>query len=585
MVPLCGSHKDFAMRFAPITPLLLSVLVTCLGGCAATRMTNETIDNANVSISHRQEAIRNPVLDSSSFVVEPTFYAARRPLEVKQIEPSEQLPASFHNQQTSVQEKGMVSLDELTSLISQVSGTRVSVMQDVYDGQEGGGVSRAQQAAPQPATGAEAPTDPSAPPSLPPLPVGGAAVTPGTTEAIEMSRPSESLSVRGFQYKGNLAGLLESITSRFNLSWRWNNNRVEIYRYETRRFMLNALAGTSNSSSTLSLSASSSTGGGGGGGTSGSTGQSVNTSVDMDIWKEVEDALKEILTEGGTYSMIPSAGMITVRDTPASLRVVGAHIAEFNRIFSRQVTINVEVYAVERRDGDQYGVDWQAFWSRAASNYGFTLTSGLSGQSGGAGSGNPTFTVDFTDPNSAWTGSNAMATALSTLGRTSLLTSGTAISLNGQAVPFNVSREKAYLAEYSTNVSGGDTGTLTTTLTPDTITEGFSMNFLPRVLEDNSVMLRYSVDLASIEGIETFETPDGLSAIQLPQRALRNFMQNVTIRSGETLVLTGYQQVNASKSSSGPLSGAAWALGGQKNDQISTATVVITVTPYVNQSQ
>lgn len=177
---------------------------------------------------------------------------------------------------------------------------------------------------------------------------------------------------------------------------------------------------------------------------------------------------------------------------------------------------------------------------------------------------------------------NAAIQALSTLGKTSLVTSGSVISLNGQTVPLNVSREVAYLQSSSTTVSG-DSGVSSSTLTPGLVTEGFAMNFTPRVTDGNNIIMRYTVDLSSIEKITDFSTPDGTSTIQLPQRLVRNFMQNVSVRSGETLVLTGFQQVGGTDTSSGTGASWAWFLGGSKKANSTNRTIVIVVTPFVTQ--
>jgi len=577
------------MRRFLLTTLSIALSMT-LFGCTATRTSTKVLKVANNEVTHRQETIRKPVLDSSSFEVSPTFYAAKEPLKAKQIEPSELLPRIFKEKNTKVNEKGYVSLDEMVTRLTDLSGNLIAVLPDVYDGIEkssrtssrpsqGTPVNASSSASPDPSNPAVAST----PPALPPLPIGGVSIDTTTGSVTDFNRPTETLMVQGFYYDGNLAGLLDAVAVKFGISWRWNNKYVEFYRYETRRLFLDPIDGSSSSSSNLSLSASTSSSSGSGG-TSGSTGQSISSSTKQDVWNDVEKAIKELLSDGGTFTAVPSAGIITVRDTPRNLDIIETHVKELNKIFSRQVVLNVEVYSVERRDSDQTAIDWSTFWSRASSNFGFALTSGLTNTaSPGGGTFGPTLTADFTDPTSPFTGTSAVFSALSTLGKTTLLTSGEAITTNGQSVPFNISREKAYLKQYSTNITGGDTGTVSTTLTPDTISEGFSMSFLPKILEDNTVKLRYSVDLASIEGIETFETPDGLAAIQLPQRSVRNFMQNVDIRSGETLVLTGFQQLSASQSSSGPLSGNAWFLGGSKGADLSTVTVVITVTPYVTQ--
>jgi type IVB pilus formation R64 PilN family outer membrane protein len=365
-----------------------------------------------------------------------------------------------------------------------------------------------------------------------------------------------------------------------NLSWRWNSDRIEIFRYETKMFKINALAGTTDVNTTLDTTstssvASSGAGGGGQQGNEGSSGQRTTIASNFDLWTDVTNVLKGILSDKGTLTIASSAGTISVRDTPMVLSQVEAQVREFNRIYSRQVKLNVEVYAVENSASDNYGTDFQLAWGQAAGKYGIEYSNNGTGSTG---TGPGLSAVINTGP---FAGSRAIVQALTSIGNTTLLTSGSVSSLNGQSVPMNVSTEQAYLQSYSTTLTSGDAGNSTTTLTPGVVTGGFSMHFTPHVLEDSKVMLRYSIDLSSVDNIATFEAPDGNSAIQLPTRSVRNFMQNVNVKSGQTLVLTGFQQTSDNTNNSGPFSSKAWFLGGKKNATKSTKTIVIVVTPYI----
>ena len=295
----------------------------------------------------------------------------------------------------------------------------------------------------------------------------------------------------------------------------------------------------------------------------------------MEIWHEVEAAVKSVMTSDGKLSMTPSAGTLTVRDTPVALRQVEAQITEFNRIYSRQITLNVEVYSVERTKADNNAVDWHLAWGEAANKLGIKL-----GSTGGAAGGTSAFTIS--SMGGPFNGSSLAVALLSTVGKTTLLTSVPVTTLNGQTVPVNISREQAYVASVSSTVSSGSLGgAQTESITPGVVTDGFSMNVMPRILEDNSVIIRFAVDLATINGITTFTSPNGLSSVQLPQRSVRDFLQNVKVKSGQTVVLTGFQQVTGTENGQGPGSPKAWFLGGSRNSTATDRTLVIVITPYI----
>lgn len=495
---------------------------TALSGCATTRDVNALNRSAGDSVYARAEAARQPQLTSSTFVVNKGFYASQKPIDIPAPNMRVRLPEHF-NKDASLH-RYSVGLSDVSSHITRVTGYRVAL-------------------------------------------------------APELSGASIS-AIPEIEYKGNVEGLLDYLAGSLNLSWKWDGQKIELYRHETKMFRLNALAGRTDVSSKLDTTSSSSSGGGSsGGGNTGDSGQTTSIESQFDIWKDVEATVKSMLSTTGSLNIAPSAGIMTVRDTPDVLRQVDAQVREFNRLYSRQVMLNVEVYAVERNAADSVGLDWSMAWSQAAGKYGINFNTVGVGTNNNA----PTPTLSGVVNSGPFTGSGLIVQALSSLGKTTLLTSGSVSTLNGQAVPLNIAREQAYLQSYSTSLTSGTTGTATTTLTPGVVTDGFAMNVTPRLLEDNRVMLRFSIDLSTTDGIDTFETPDGNSAIQLPRRSVRNFLQNVSMKSGQTLVLTGLQQTQAGTSESGPLSPKAWMFGGRKQANATTRTIVIIATPYVTQ--
>jgi type IVB pilus formation R64 PilN family outer membrane protein len=560
-------HSSFKALSVALSLTLLA------SGCATTREASDVRKTSVPLIQDRFQGIATPQQTSSTFKVDSGFYAARTPIMTAPVNARVQLPESFFkNANMNIQTP--TSLMEITARIARLSGYQVFVDQDVTEGSSGAGSSAPAQAAAPPMS------DPSLPPTgLPPLP------TSAPSFAATPMSVGNDLVLNEVLFNGNLTGLLDAVTAKLNLSWRWTGDRVEIYRYETKMFRLNALPGQTDVSSNLDTTSSSlSSEGGSGGGSSGggssggeggvkaSSGSTTSMSSSMEIWKEVEDAIKGVLSDKGKMSMTPSAGLVTVRDTPGVLRQVEAQISEFNRIYSRQITMNVEVYAIERNSSDDASINWNLAWA----NSGVAATETTQSFNGSPGS----FTIGVNG--GPFSGSQVVASVLSKLGKATLLTSVPVTTLNGQTVPVNVSRDRAYVASVSSTVNGSDTGGGTTsTITPGVVSEGFSMNVMPRILEDNNVVIRYAVDLATIEGITTFTSPDGRAAVQLPQRAVRNFLQNVKVKSGQTMVLTGFQQVTGTQDSSGPGSPSAWFLGGGKSANVGTRTLVIVITPYV----
>lgn len=569
--------KNVTNKFlAPLSAGLL--LAMGLSGCAANQNVREINTNGQAHALDALERMRNPSVESRSFSVQENgFYAAKTPISVVPINPSLVLPPRF-KESFGTNYQSSVALSEVAAKVTQVTGYEVKIDADVLAEGASGGAPRATAAAlPPVALPASGPLpDPSAPPStLPPLPAQA---------MVELSAAPSGTVLNDLVYKGTLGGFMDEVSARLGLSWRWNGKRIEVFRYETKMFHLNALAGETSSSSTLSISSTTSSGGGGGsgggsssgGGNEGSSGTEVSVSDNLQIWADVENNLKAVLSANGKITVSPSSATIMVKDSPNVLSQVEAQINEYNRIYSKQVIFHMEIYSIERSRNQDFSVDLNAVFAKAG-RWGLSFNA-----AGNTGSG-PIFSADVNDDNSRWNGSSIAGKALSEFGNATLLTSNTTVTLNGQMVPLNVAREIVYVQSASSSVSGSDSSLSSSTLTPGVVTEGVSMSILPRVLDNNQVMMRYSLDLSTVEDIPTFSSPRGDVAIQTPRRSVRNFLQNVSIKSGNSLILTGFQQANASKSKSGPFSSNLFFLGGSDKSDSSNRTIIIVVTPYVVQ--
>ena len=72
--------------------------------------------------------------------------------------------------------------------------------------------------------------------------------------------------------------------------------------------------------------------------------------------------------------------------------------------------------------------------------------------------------------------------------------------------------------------------------------------------------------------------------LQLPTMQMRGFVQEIAMRSGQTLILTGFEQTQEDISTSGVGKAKMGLLGGTANDTAERDTLVILVTPEVLQS-
>jgi type IVB pilus formation R64 PilN family outer membrane protein len=465
------------------------------------------------------------------------------------------LPGYFQNQVSLVM-PGKVSLPEVLSEIQRSNKIRFDLNQDIYNTNN----------------------------QLGTLVSGTSTTTPSTTAVTPVF-------VNDFVFKGSLSDALDLLAAKANVSWRWNGQGVDVFRYETRTYNIAALAGSTSSNSQVTLASNSSNQGStqsqtatststsgsssASGGSNNVSNQSANTNTsnqgvtrtaDLKTWDDVKSYLLSMLTTNGTMSVMESNGQVTIKDTPAVQKQVSAAIKSLNGLMGKQIYLNVDVYAITRDMNDDYGIDWNGAYAAAGLGLSYAATSGATGQ---------LLTSSITS--GPFSGSKAMLTALSKLGKTSIVNQFSLTTLNNQPTPIGNNTAQAYVQSIS--VTDDQNGNPQTSITAGDVYEGISMSITPKVQPTGKILLEYAMNLSSIDNIVPFTS--GGNTVQLPTTTLKNILQRASLRSGQTLILSGFKQVTAQTTNSGVGSVYNLLTGGRSNADKNVQYLVITVTPYV----
>lgn len=554
----------------------LAICVLAASGCATKNMSRveETQKEVKVGGQDLVERARAVAPANPFFSKQPTFWVERTPLPMN-LDPSAQLPPIF-KAETVFNEQTSVPLSEILARLNKTHGLLFTVAQDVYEADPSRvGTNLTKLSSADSTSSAPARAGGGMPGGVPILGL------PGGATASYLNMPSAAnaggsgrvdVIIPDLIYKGPLASLLDIIATKSNLAWKYDGERVHFFRYDTKVFRIEALAGGAKTTSRVGSSASAQAGGDSGGG-SVTTSQETSMDTFADIWADVSTSVQAMLSGRGKMSLLPSTGQVTVTDTPDQLRRIEGYVRELNKDLGKQVSFNVDVYSVEVSRDNNFGMSWDTIWSTLASKYSISY-------SNQGGTANARGLVGINVLNGAFAGSKTIFGALSSLGNTSLVTSTSLTTLNYIPVPVAVTRETAYLKEQSTTVTG-TTGTAQTSLRPGKITTGFSMNLTPRISNTDKMQIQFSMDLSDLIDIATFSAPDGSASIQLPQRNVRNFLQRVSMRSGQTLILSGFQQTRADSQKDGVVHPNNWLLGGKREANGSNTTLVVVITPYV----
>lgn len=372
--------------------------------------------------------------------------------------------------------------------------------------------------------------------------------------------------LRGVYWQGGVAGLMDYVTTRLGLSWRYEKGTLVIFYLDTRSFPI-AFQDSKTSFASRSVYGSSSTSGEGGISGDGNTSQTTTTDMTTNRYKEIEATVKEMLTPGsGRMSL--SSGMLTVTDTPRVLGSVQSYIEGRNKELTRQVLLNVKVYSVTKKRQDQMGLDWDAVFR--SGSVGLSLGSSMPGIAGSAMTGG----VSILDGKFA--NSNAFIHALSLQANVSTVTENASTTTNMNPVRIQVVTQQDYFSQISTD-NTANVGS-TTSVEKSTISTGFNMTMLPYIMPaSDRTELQFSISMSDDPEMQTEKIGD--VTLKLPKTKMQNFAQNVILDSGQALLISGYQQANNAANSQGVGSPSFFGLGGGANGQNNDTMLVILITP------
>lgn len=546
----------------------LTVALLALGlvsGCEVLRV-HKTVDNID---AHAEEAggLVASMRDPKKMGRQPSAFQDEPLVNLKPLQQKSGIPAHSECRITYTQDGDVMSL---AKAITKSCGLPVRVTSDVMDG---GQQSQGQ-------SGSLGPAPMSAMDMSGLFPGGSASQSSGAGPGA--SYRGRDIQLRNLRYTGDLSGLLDVATSQLGLSWKYNpgDRSITIFYLDTRTFNFYVFASSTDMQSTVQsgTTASAGTGGSGSGSGSGSTSgisgysgssQATTLSLKTSITDDVERNVKTMLSGVGRMSFSRSTGTITVTDRPDVLDQVGTYVAAENTNLSKQVLLNIKVYSVTLNDQDSAGIDWNLVYK--ASNWDFNLKNTFQDAATNSVSG----AVGILD--GSFAGSSAVIKALSQQGRVSVITSPSVTTLNLQPVPVQVARQTGYLASIETT-NTAQVGS-STSLTPGTVTSGFNMSLLPFVESDNQMRLQFFMNISTL--IRLRAESSGENRIQVPEIDNRIFNQTVRLKSGETLVLSGFDQTSEQGTKAG--TGESWnfLLGGGVNRTTVRDVIVVMITPIV----
>lgn len=396
-----------------------------------------------------------------------------------------------------------------------------------------------------------------------------------------------------FSFRGSMDEALKYLMLRTNYAYQIDKNTLSWSQFAVKTFDITFLPGETsfqvggkmNTTNTASSGSSD----------SGSTQQNrtasneyMNEFVELkgtgSIWKDIEKTIESLLSPDGAMTVSPSLTSVTVRDRPSHLESITNFLDQVNKRLSQQVLIKITVLEIQLSKDYAHGIDWQSAM-KAVAHWGkvrFDATGKIMlntmdifplDKRNNANTIQPILTGK-----KGSNSTNLLIRALEEQGDVSISTRPTVVTLNNQVAQVKITNEKGYLAKSEVSTNGTTT---TTAVTPGLVSSGMTLYLLPKIF-NNQIYLQLSTSLSQLNDLEQHEVTSGTGAsvtLQTPIVASKNFNQRVIIRSGDTLILSGFKQVNTSRDSMA-LFGVD-LLAGKTAASAVTETVML-VTPYLS---
>jgi MSHA biogenesis protein MshL len=399
---------------------------------------------------------------------------------------------------------------------------------------------------------------------------------------------------------------LSAVLSPLGLEYTRTGTFVRVFppTLETRIFTLSYLSTTRTGGTTLSATAGGARGGGasaggaggGGGGSGAGASSSVSSADNVDFWGDIEKNLGNLISKEGKVVVNKTAGIVAVTDLPRTLQRVARYIELVEGSVQRQVIIEAHIVEVSLNKDFEAGVNWSLITKGQfrLSPFGNALHGNLGGAAAGTGAAGAAATAGALIGQTLASASTAfqigfvtqalgqtlslLLQALSTQGQVNVLSSPRIATLNNQKAVIKVATDDVFFT--TTRTREPTTGVETTTVTPQTITEGLVLDVTPQIAEDNSVIMNIRPSISERVGQAT--SPDGSTVPIISVRATDTVVRAL---DGQTVIIGGLMQQRKTRNQQGipgmqdvPVVGSLFR---RKVEQSNKTELVILLTPNV----
>lgn len=383
------------------------------------------------------------------------------------------------------------------------------------------------------------------------------------------------------QTEAPLGQILDMVSTRLGAHWKYDEarNTIRFYRLVTKSWQIPVSPASNSYSTKLDGSTTSTTN------TNALTQKSSPSPISsessgLNELESIRDSVNTVMTKSGSISANLATGTITLTDTSDAVDAADTLIQREVRILSRMVLLRLQTIQVTTSDNGESGVNWTAILQKAIKNLpslSLTSMSPASLVSSNAG------TIGLNVLSGSGDGTSAIISALHEIGDVQTSTELPMSTRNRHAIYYNVRNMYSYVSGTTpaTATAGGTGGTPGITTAQDSV--GLKLVLYPNATSKDTVMMTMALDQSVLQSLQSFVSGTGANAqtVQLPNVNGEGSSQEVPIKNGQTIVLTGFDRVSDQYDKRTLGNGMPLFTGGSLTSHRSRTTTIVLISAVV----
>lgn len=415
---------------------------------------------------------------------------------------------------------------------------------------------------------------------IPIPPLGGTS----TAQAAFSSTGATQETANNFEFpqvEAPLTQILDMVSTRLGIHWKYDelHNNIRFFRLVTKSWQI-PVSSAANSYSTKLDGGTASSSNANALAQKNSTSPISSESNGLNELTSLRESVDTVMSKSGSISANQATGTITLTDTSDAVDAADALIQHEIKILSRLVLLRLQTIQVTTNDNGESGVNWNAVLTKALKSLptlSFTSTSPASLVSNNAG------TIGLNILSGSGDGTTAIINALHEIGDVQTSTELPMSTRNRHAIYYNVRNMFSYVSATTpaTATSGGTGGTPGITTSQDSV--GLKLMLYPNATSKDSVMLTMALDQSILQNLQTFSSGTGAAqqSVQLPNINGEGSTQEVPVKNGQTIILTGFDRVSDQYDKRTLGNGFPVITGGSLNSSHRRTTTIVLVSVVV----